>query len=95
MSWRIDIWPDVCNYKKIGKTLILFQKPRMTRLIGENIYIYAVSKKGRTISIRLTLDEAKRLARELNEQLETRKRVDSVIALMNFRDMFCEKEADD
>ena len=88
MSWRIDMWSDTCNYEIRNGCLILYKKPKMTRLLGENIYIYAVSKKGRTISIRLTLDEAKRLARELNEQLETRKRDDSVIALMEFRDMF-------
>ena len=88
MSWRIDVWEDTCNWEKRGKCLILYRKPRMTRPLGDSIYIYAVSKKGRTISIRLTLDEAKRLAKELTEQLEIRKRADEIIALQEFREMF-------
>jgi len=59
----------------------------MTHLLGENIYIYAVSKKGRTISVRLTLEEARRLAKEIQEQIEAKRRVKEVIAFQEFRAM--------
>ena len=88
MSWRIDIWSETCNYEKKNGCLILYQKPAMTHLIGENIWIYAVSRAGRTITIRLSLDEAEKLAKEILRQLEIRKRRDELKALWNFADMF-------
>ncbi len=88
MSWRIDMWSDTCNYEKRNGCLILYQRPAMTRLIGENIWIYAVSRAGRTITIRLTLDEAERLAKEILRQLEIRKKIDELKALWNFTGMF-------
>jgi len=88
MVWRVEETWDCAGFEKKGKALVIYQKPKISRLLGKRIFLDAVSKKGRHITIFLTLEQAKRLKNEIERHLETRKRLDELYAAWALRDMF-------
>lgn len=84
MTWKLFEKRDVAGSKKIKNRIVVFFKPKLTYRIGYSIYITAKSKKGRFVNIEITEKQAKRLIKELKDQLrriEKRKERNSMYAL--------------
>ncbi|AEA46050.1 hypothetical protein [Archaeoglobus veneficus] len=70
----------------------VFGKPRISQQVGEYIQFDVITPQGGIVPVVMTLKQARKLAKEIQEYIEQKKELEEASALKAFRELFSNSE---